>query len=80
MVEVIGPIQAKVHVICNGVDTSRYEQEVDRALIRQHLGLAAEARLIIVLATLKEQKGHRYPLRPGCLNAKISRPARYFGW
>ncbi|MCQ3975046.1 MAG: hypothetical protein DPW09_16525 [Anaerolineae bacterium] len=60
MVEVIGPIQAKVHVICNGVDTSRYEQEVDRALIRQHLGLAAEARLIIVLATLKEQKGHRY--------------------
>jgi glycosyltransferase involved in cell wall biosynthesis len=60
MVRVIGPIGDKVTVICNGVDAKRYEGAVDRAIVRRQLRLEPEACLIIVLATLKEPKGHRY--------------------
>ena len=50
----------RIAVIPNGVDTRRYRQTVDRAGVRRMLGLDARARLIAVVATLKEQKGHRY--------------------
>ena len=60
MVEVIGPIQDKITVICNGVDVKRYRQPVDRGSVRGRLGLDASVHLIAVVATLKEQKGHRY--------------------
>jgi glycosyltransferase involved in cell wall biosynthesis len=60
MVEVIGPIQDKITVICNGVDTRRYGQAVDRTLVRSQLGLEANTRLIAIVATLREAKGHRY--------------------
>lgn len=60
MLEIIGPIGDKVTVICNGVDTEKYRQTVDRRLVRTQLGLASDARLIASVATLKEQKGHRY--------------------
>lgn len=60
MLEIIGPIGDKVTVICNGVDTQKYRQTADRRFVRNHLGLAADTRLIALVATLKEQKGHRY--------------------
>jgi glycosyltransferase involved in cell wall biosynthesis len=60
MVEAIGPIDDKITVICNGVDTRRYRQAVGRMLVRSQLGLEANARLIAMVGTLKEVKGHRY--------------------
>ncbi len=60
MVRTIGPIQDKVTVICNGVDVKRYQKPVDKTEVRSQLGLKADARLVAVVATLKEQKGHRY--------------------
>ena len=60
MVEILGPLRGKITVICNGVDVKRYERAVDRATLRGQLGLEAGACLIAVVATLKEQKGHRY--------------------
>jgi glycosyltransferase involved in cell wall biosynthesis len=60
MIDVIGPIDRKITVICNGVDTKRYGQSVDRVLVRSQLGLAANARLIAMVGTLKKVKGHCY--------------------
>jgi glycosyltransferase involved in cell wall biosynthesis len=60
MVRIIGPIGDKTTVICNGVDTERYQQPIDRAAVRQQIDIAEEDYLIIVLATFKKQKGHRY--------------------
>lgn len=62
IVQTIGPVQPKISVICNGVDIKRYMQPVDRAAIRRRLDLPAAARLLIVVGTLKPQKGHRYLL------------------
>lgn len=58
MIEVIGPIGDKITVICNGVDTRRYGPAIDKTLIRSRLGLEANARLIIMVGTLKRVKGH----------------------
>jgi glycosyltransferase involved in cell wall biosynthesis len=60
MVEVIGPIGGKITVICNGVDTRKYGPAIDRTLVRSQLGLKANARLIIMVGTLKKVKGHCY--------------------
>jgi glycosyltransferase involved in cell wall biosynthesis len=60
MVETIGPIQDKITVVCNGVDVRRYGKSIDKAPVRSQLGLEASTRLIAVVATLKEQKGHCY--------------------
>lgn len=50
----------KIVVINNGVDAGRYRPAVDRAAVRRELGLVDGDRAIVVVATLKEQKGHRY--------------------
>lgn len=60
MIEMIGPIGSKVTVICNGIDTRKYEKVVDKELVRSQFGLDLQKHLIVVVATLKEQKGHRY--------------------
>jgi len=60
MVEIIGPIQDKITVIRNGVDVKRYGQPVDKARVQSQLGLGDNARLIAVVGTLGEPKGHRY--------------------
>jgi len=60
IVETIGPIQDKITVIYNGVDVNRYGKPVDRVGVRAQLGLEANTRLIAVVATLREPKGHRY--------------------
>jgi glycosyltransferase involved in cell wall biosynthesis len=50
----------KITVINNGVDPRRYRPTANRDLMRRRLGLAEGDRAIAVVATLKEQKGHRY--------------------
>lgn len=60
MVQTIGPIQDKVTVIRNAVDVKRYQKPIDKMQVRNQLRLKANAYLIAVVATLKEQKGHRY--------------------
>ncbi len=60
MVKVIGPIQDRITVICNGVDIKRYRQPVDKARMKSQLGLDTTTRLIAVVATLKKPKGHHY--------------------
>ena len=59
MVKVIGPIQDRITVICNGVDVKRYEQPVGKAKVQGQLGLDTSAHLIAVVATLTAPKGHR---------------------
>lgn len=56
----IGPVQDKITVICNGVDVRRYRQPVDKTSLRRRLGLAENAQYMVMVATFKEQKGHRY--------------------
>lgn len=50
----------KIAVIPNGVDTRRYQRRGDRTATRAALGLSPEERAVAVVATFKEQKGHRY--------------------
>lgn len=54
------PAESKIHVIRNGVDVERYRRPVNRQQIRRALGLEQDARLILVVAMFREQKGHRY--------------------
>jgi glycosyltransferase involved in cell wall biosynthesis len=54
----IGPFGKKITTICNGVDVSRYIRRVDRAAVCARLGLSENDCLLIVVGTLKEQKGH----------------------
>jgi glycosyltransferase involved in cell wall biosynthesis len=72
LVDVIGPIGHKVAMIPNGVDTERYglanaAGHVDRGrvagAVRAELGLDDETRLIAMVGTLKEVKGHCYMIR-----------------
>lgn len=60
IIENIAPIPDKVMVICNGVDIEQYEQADDLRRVRNELGLDEAARLIAVVGTLKEGKGHQY--------------------
>jgi glycosyltransferase involved in cell wall biosynthesis len=64
LVDVIGPIGHKVEVIPNGVDIEQYDVDTQasdiRSSIRTDLGLDTSARLIAMIGTLKEVKGHRY--------------------
>lgn len=50
----------KIAVIDNGVDVRRYRQVVDRAAVRQSLGLDEGDQVAAVVATFKRQKGHCY--------------------
>ena len=60
MLDHLGPLQDKITVICNGVDIRRYQRPVDKTSLRRRLGLAENARFMVMVATFKEQKGHRY--------------------
>ncbi len=50
----------KIVVIPNGVDTRRYRHRGEREKTRAALGLAVDERAVAVVATFKEQKGHRF--------------------
>ncbi len=59
--------EAKIPVIFNSVDFRRYQIDVDRAAVRGRLGLRPTDQLLAVVATFKEQKGHRYLLEAAAL-------------
>ncbi len=59
--------EAKIPVIFNSVDFRRYQIDVDRAAVRGRLGLRPSDQLLAVVATFKEQKGHRYLLEAATL-------------
>jgi glycosyltransferase involved in cell wall biosynthesis len=60
IVDTIGPVSDKIVIIANGVDVKRYGQPVDKMQVRQQLGVPTHARMLAVVGTLKEQKGHRF--------------------
>ena len=60
ILKTIGPVQDRIEIISNGVDTRRYLAEVDRSAARSSLGFTRDEILYTVVGTLKEQKGHRY--------------------
>jgi glycosyltransferase involved in cell wall biosynthesis len=52
--------QRRIVTICNGVDVRRYQRKVDRIAIRESLDLEEDDQVMILVGTLKEQKGHYY--------------------
>jgi glycosyltransferase involved in cell wall biosynthesis len=52
--------QSRITTISNGVDIRRYQRKVDRTAVRRSLGLKDQDQVMILVGTLKEQKGHRY--------------------
>lgn len=52
----------KLHVVYNSVDLSRFERLPERAIARCTLNLSPDALVLITIASLTEQKGHRYLL------------------
>ncbi len=67
----------KIVVINNGVDAGRYRAAVDRTAMRRGLGLEEGDRAIVVVATLKEQKGHRYLIDAAAALAEQFPAARF---
>ena len=57
------PPPGRVVTIPNGVDTERYGQPIDRAAVRERVGIPGDARVLIVVAKLMKQKGHEFLLR-----------------
>lgn len=60
IVDEIGAIGDKVTIIFNGVDFKRYRPGADKKKVRAGLGIDPESKVISVVATFKEQKGHRF--------------------
>jgi glycosyltransferase involved in cell wall biosynthesis len=54
--------QKKIVSICNSVDVQRYGKHGERAALRHELGLGEHQQVAAMVATFKEQKGHRYLL------------------
>jgi glycosyltransferase involved in cell wall biosynthesis len=54
--------QKKIIAIPNSVDVQRYSKYRERTILRRNLGLAERHQVAAVVATFKEQKGHRYLL------------------
>ena len=50
----------RVEVVCNAVDLERYPADIDRAAVREELGVGPHVHLMTTVATFKEQKGHRF--------------------
>jgi glycosyltransferase involved in cell wall biosynthesis len=60
ILQTIGPVQGRIEIISNGVDTRRYRSVANRSATRCMLGFKGDEILYTVVGTLKEQKGHRY--------------------
>lgn len=54
--------QQKIIAISNSVDVRRYGKRQERASLRRELGLEPFDQVAVVVATFKEQKGHRFLL------------------
>jgi glycosyltransferase involved in cell wall biosynthesis len=61
--------EARTQTVYNGVDPSAFPLEPDRQKVRQELGIT-QGPLLVMIARLTEQKGHRYLLQafPELLN------------
>ena len=57
-VERTGASSERLHVILNGVDVDRYPAVADRGEVRASLGFGPEERILVCVASFKEQKGH----------------------
>jgi len=53
---------AKIVVVYNGIDLSRFDPDAPRdlAALREELGIEADEKVVSVVGRLAEQKGHRY--------------------
>lgn len=58
----LGVESEKISVIANGIDTDAFDQLAPDPQLREHLGLATDDQLIICVANLHPNKGHRYLL------------------
>jgi glycosyltransferase involved in cell wall biosynthesis len=56
----IGQVQDKITIINNGVDVQYYQRLVEKSCIRRQLGFAENVRLMVMVGTFKQQKGHYY--------------------
>ncbi len=54
--------EGRIITVCNSVEASRYGDRARRDDLRRELGLGEDDRIAAVVATLKEQKGHRFLL------------------
>jgi glycosyltransferase involved in cell wall biosynthesis len=52
----------KTHTVYNGVDPSAFPSQLDRQKVRQELGVT-QGPVLVMIARLTEQKGHRYLLQ-----------------
>ncbi len=59
IVKQIRPLPDRVHVIPNGVDVDRYPSSTPRAQVRRDLGIDESSFVLVSVAKLHEQKGHR---------------------
>jgi glycosyltransferase involved in cell wall biosynthesis len=57
------PPHRKLFTITNGVELTRYGRPIDRGEVRRRVGIPVDARLVIVVAKLMEQKGQIYLIR-----------------
>ena len=53
----------KIIAIRNGIDIGRFDDEVDRDLVRAELGLAPNDKVAILIGRFAARKGHNYALR-----------------
>lgn len=67
-----GVAAAKIRVIYNGIDADRYARPADRVL-RETLGISADAQVVGVVANLIHYKGHRILLE-ACRRVRAVRP------
>ncbi len=52
----------RIAVVCNSVDVTRYGDRTLRSILRRELGIGDHDRVVAMVATFKEQKGHRFLL------------------
>ena len=72
---------AKLRVVRSAVDWPAYAKAVDRAAMRQRIGVPEDALLIGVIAQLIQRKGHRFLLDalPPLISAHPNLRVRFFG-
>ena len=67
----LGVDRGRIHVIPNGVDTSRFHPR-DKSSARRELGLPLDGRLLVTVAHLGPRKGHREAVQAlACLPADV---------
>jgi len=68
---------AKIHVIKNGIDLSRFAKKNEKGKVREELELPPTAPLVVVLARLSRFKGIEYFLQAAAIIARRFEEARF---